>query len=120
MMYVCNTPPFYSKVFAEAEEEYKEKGPDRAGLHVIIFDEVDALMRKRGSRLDSSGVMDSCVNQLLSKIDGLTANDNMCVRAGMPLGLSFFLSFCLSFCLPFLISFVPPSTSFRLAPPKAS
>lgn len=69
-----------SKVFAEAEEEFKEKGPDRAGLHVIIFDEVDALMRKRGSRHDSSGVLDSCVNQLLSKIDGLTANDNMYVR----------------------------------------
>lgn len=69
------------KVFAEAEEEYKEKGPDRAGLHVIIFDEVDALMRKRGSRHDSSGVLDSCVNQLLSKIDGLAANDNMCVGA---------------------------------------
>ena len=69
-------PTNNSKVFAEAEEEFKEKG-ERAGLHVIIFDEVDALMRKRGSRHDSSGVVDSCVNQLLSKIDGLTANDNM-------------------------------------------
>jgi vesicle-fusing ATPase len=77
-------------VFAEAEEEFKEKGPDRAGLHVIIFDEVDALMRKRGSRLDSSGVLDSCVTQLLSKIDGLTANDNMYVRVWsnvLPLGV---------------------------------
>lgn len=36
-------------------------------------------MRKRGSRHDSSGVLDSCVNQLLSKIDGLTANDNLLV-----------------------------------------
>ena len=77
-MWVGRSEENIRKVFAEAEEEFKEKG-ERAGLHVIIFDEVDALMRKRGSRHDSSGVVDSCVNQLLSKIDGLTANDNMCV-----------------------------------------
>jgi vesicle-fusing ATPase len=44
---------------------------------LVIFDEIDALSRKRGSLRDSSGVMDSCVNQLLSKIDGLIDNDNM-------------------------------------------
>lgn len=77
------------KVFAEAEEEFKEKG-SQARLHVIIFDEVDALMRKRGSRHDSSGVLDSCVNQLLAKIDGLAANDNILVM---------FVSRCVCVCV---------------------
>jgi vesicle-fusing ATPase len=64
------------RVFAEAEEEHKERG-DASLLHLVIFDEIDALTRKRCSVRDSSGVLDSCVNQLLSKIDGLVANDNM-------------------------------------------
>lgn len=65
-------------IFAEAENEFKEKG-SAAALHVIIFDEIDALTRKRGSLRDSSGVMDSCVNQLLSKIDGLESLHNILV-----------------------------------------
>lgn len=48
-----------------------------AALDLVIFDEIDALSRKRGSLRDSSGVMDSCVNQLLAKIDGLLGNDNV-------------------------------------------
>lgn len=77
-MWVGKSEENIRKVFAEAEQEFKEKA-DHSALHVIIFDEIDALSRKRGSRMDSSGVIDSCVNQLLSKIDGLTANDNMYV-----------------------------------------
>ena len=40
-------------------------------LHIIIFDEFDAICRARGSTGDSTGVNDSVVNQLLSKIDGV-------------------------------------------------
>jgi vesicle-fusing ATPase len=78
---------------------------EASGLHVIIFDEIDALCKKRGSRSDGTGilklfslslpvlidlfffsflfflsrflyikkylgVMDSVVNQILTKIDG--------------------------------------------------
>lgn len=75
-MWVGKSEENIRSIFADAEQEFKEKGSHSA-LHVIIFDEIDALTRKRGSLRDSSGVMDSCVNQLLSKIDGLAAFDNI-------------------------------------------
>ena len=39
-------------------------------LHIIVFDEIDAICKKRGSEHGMSGVNDTVVNQLLSKIDG--------------------------------------------------
>jgi SpoVK/Ycf46/Vps4 family AAA+-type ATPase len=36
------------KIFADAEKEEKEKG-DESGLHIIIFDEFDAICKQRGS-----------------------------------------------------------------------
>ena len=114
-------------LFYEAEREWEERGA-HSGLHVIIFDEMDALTRTRGSlagdssgplparlcsmlpsaslfascyslvfRADStlecrtllrarahanrcaSGVRDSVVNQLLAKLDGVKAMDNVLV-----------------------------------------
>ena len=66
-------------LFYEAEREWDERGP-RSGLHVIIFDEMDALARTRGSLSgDSSGVRDSVVNQLLAKLDGVRQMDNVLV-----------------------------------------
>jgi SpoVK/Ycf46/Vps4 family AAA+-type ATPase len=66
-------------LFYEAEREWDERGA-RSGLHVIIFDEMDALTRTRGSLTgDSSGVRDSVVNQLLAKLDGVKEMDNMLV-----------------------------------------
>jgi vesicle-fusing ATPase len=56
------------KLFAEAEKEYKEKG-DESGLHIIIFDELDALFKQRGSTNNGTGVGDTVVNQLLSKVN---------------------------------------------------
>jgi len=47
-------------------EQYKEKG-DESGLHIIIFDELDAIFKQRGSTNSGTGVGDSVVNQLLSK-----------------------------------------------------
>ena len=55
------------KLFADAEKEYKEKG-DESGLHIIIFDELDAICKQRGSTGGGTGVGDSVVNQLLSKV----------------------------------------------------
>lgn len=55
------------KLFADAEAEYKSKG-EESSLHIIIFDELDAICKQRGSRGDSSGVGDSVVNQLLAKV----------------------------------------------------
>lgn len=55
------------KLFADAEAEYKSKG-EESGLHIIIFDELDAICKQRGSRGDSTGVGDSVVNQLLAKV----------------------------------------------------
>lgn len=48
-------------------------------LHIIIFDEMDAIMRTRGSVSDNTGVADSVVNQLLSKIDGVDSLNNILI-----------------------------------------
>jgi vesicle-fusing ATPase len=66
------------KLFAEAEAEYKAKG-DESGLHIIIFDELDAICKQRGSKNDGTGVGDSVVNQLLSKMDGVEPLNNILV-----------------------------------------
>lgn len=63
-------------LFADAEKEQKEMG-DASMLHIIIFDEMDAIMKTRGSTRDSTGVSDSIVNQLLSKIDGVDSLNNI-------------------------------------------
>lgn len=63
-------------LFKEAEEEERKKGAE-SGLHIIIFDELDAICKQRGSNPGSAGVTDSVVNQLLSKIDGVNALNNI-------------------------------------------
>jgi vesicle-fusing ATPase len=65
------------KLFEDAEKEYKEKG-DESGLHIIIFDELDAVCKQRGSGSGGgTGVGDSVVNQLLSKLDGVNQLNNI-------------------------------------------
>lgn len=66
------------KLFADAEKEQKEKG-DESGLHIIIFDEIDAICKQRGSNSGGTGVGDSVVNQLLSKLDGVDQLNNVLV-----------------------------------------
>ncbi|KAI9439370.1 AAA-domain-containing protein [Lactarius psammicola] len=66
------------KLFEDAEEEYKEKG-DESGLHIIIFDELDAMFKRRGTTNCATGVDDSVVNQLLSKMDGVDQLNNILV-----------------------------------------
>ena len=47
---------------------------------MIVFDEMDAFTRERGTLSgDTSGIRDSVVNQLLAKMDGVDALDNVLV-----------------------------------------
>ncbi|KAG0302265.1 transport between ER and Golgi ATPase protein [Dissophora globulifera] len=66
------------KLFIDAETEYKDKGED-SSLHIIIFDELDAICKQRGSKNDSTGVGDSVVNQLLAKMDGVEQLNNILI-----------------------------------------
>ena len=76
--YVGQSEENIRNLFKDAETEYKSKG-DNSGLHIIIFDELDAVCRQRGSRADNTGVGDSVVNQLLSKMDGVEQLNNIIV-----------------------------------------
>ena len=49
------------ELFEDAEHD-EEKLGDQSPLHVIIFDEIDALCRTRGSSASSSQVNDNLVN----------------------------------------------------------
>lgn len=64
------------ELFKDAEKEQAEKGED-SSLHVIIFDEIDAICKQRGSVSSGTGVHDTVVNQLLTKIDGVDALNNI-------------------------------------------
>lgn len=66
------------KLFAPAEAEYKARG-EESSLHIIIFDELDAICKQRGSKNDGTGVSDSIVNQLLSKMDGVDQLNNILI-----------------------------------------
>jgi vesicle-fusing ATPase len=59
--YVGESEKNIRALFEEAESEQKEKG-DESDLHVIIFDEIDAICRKRGSVQSGTGVNESVVN----------------------------------------------------------
>lgn len=74
--YVGQSEENIRKLFADAEREQAERG-DESELHIIIFDEIDAICKQRGSRNDSTGVHDTVVNQLLSKIDGVDSLNNI-------------------------------------------
>jgi len=76
--YVGESEANIRKLFAEAEEEETRMGP-LSGLHIIIFDEIDAICKARGSTGGSTGVNDTVVNQLLSKIDGVNQLNNILI-----------------------------------------
>lgn len=63
-------------LFAEAEAD-QEAHKEYSELHVIIFDEIDAICKARGSVGGGSGVHDTVVNQLLTKIDGVDSLNNI-------------------------------------------
>ncbi|AQK53956.1 Vesicle-fusing ATPase [Zea mays] len=74
--FVGETEKNVRDLFADAENEQRTRG-DQSDLHVIIFDEIDAICKSRGSTRDGTGVHDSIVNQLLTKIDGVEALNNV-------------------------------------------
>ncbi|KAF6996884.1 hypothetical protein CFC21_013166 [Triticum aestivum] len=74
--FVGETEKNVRDLFLDAENDQKAQG-DHSDLHVIIFDEIDAICKSRGSSRDGTGVHDSIVNQLLTKIDGVEALNNV-------------------------------------------
>jgi vesicle-fusing ATPase len=75
--YVGQSEENVRKIFEDAEKEYKAKG-DQSGLHIIIFDELDAVCKQRGSGAGGgTGVGDTIVNQLLTKLDGVEQLNNI-------------------------------------------
>ncbi|KAL5054241.1 hypothetical protein RYX36_034923 [Vicia faba] len=74
--FVGETEKNVRDLFADAEQDQRTLG-DESDLHVIIFDEIDAICKSRGSTKDGTGVHDSIVNQLLTKIDGVESLNNV-------------------------------------------
>eukprot|EP00958_Prasinococcus_capsulatus_P027225 scaffold5320_cov350-Prasinococcus_capsulatus_cf.AAC.2 len=74
------------RLFADAERDFAQLGA-ASPLHVIIFDEIDAVCKQRGSSAAAAAagggqhVGDSIVNQLLTKIDGVHALNNILLIA---------------------------------------
>lgn len=64
------------KAFKSAIDDYNDNGDD-SSLHIIIFDEIDAICRKRGST--QSHTTDTIVNQLLAIMDGVNKLNNIFV-----------------------------------------
>lgn len=64
------------KIFEDAVTEYEKLG-EESSLHLFIFDEIDAICRRRG--MESNHVGDNVVNQLLSCIDGYREINNFLV-----------------------------------------
>jgi vesicle-fusing ATPase len=76
--YVGQSEENIRNLFKEAEADYLAHG-DQSDLHILIFDEIDAICKQRGSQRDGTGVHDTVVNQLLSKIDGVNALNNILI-----------------------------------------
>merc|ERR1711871_1134507 len=78
---IVNGPEILNKFVGQSEENIRNlfaeaEADDKAELHVIIFDELDAICKQR-SGSTSPGSHDSIVNQLLSKIDGVNSINNI-------------------------------------------
>lgn len=71
-MCICLTRLVRRRRSQDAEQEQAEKG-DASELHIVIFDEIDAICKKRGSTRDGTGVHDSIVNQVRAQTAALFA-----------------------------------------------
>mmetsp|Transcript_17905 Transcript_17905/g.12865 ORF Transcript_17905/g.12865 Transcript_17905/m.12865 type:complete len:151 (+) Transcript_17905:746-1198(+) len=77
--YVGGSEKKIRELFEPAEKDMKTLG-DESKLHIIIFDEIDAICRQRGSSgSGGTGVNETVVNQLLSKLDGVDSLNNILV-----------------------------------------
>jgi len=61
--YVGEAEKNIRELFADAKHDQEELGDD-SPLHVIVFDEFDAIAKPRGMHSDGTGVADNVVNQL--------------------------------------------------------
>lgn len=68
--YVGESEENIRKLFVKAREDEKKLGP-KSPLHIIVFDEIDAICKQRGVYSGGTNVNDQVVNQLLSNIDGV-------------------------------------------------
>ena len=73
--YVGQSEENVRALFNDAKNDYNIN-KENADLHVIIFDEIDAICKKRGGG-SLSAVNDTVVNQLLSMIDGVNQLNNI-------------------------------------------
>ena len=82
---IINGPEVMNKYVGQSEENIRKlfddakNDKDNINLHVIIFDEIDAICRKRGNSSNTHG--DNVVNQLLSMIDGVHQLNNIFIIA---------------------------------------
>jgi vesicle-fusing ATPase len=74
--YVGGSEAKVRELFEDARKDQQENGDD-AQLHLIIFDEIDSICKKRGTVTGAAGVADTVVNQLLSMIDGVDSLDDV-------------------------------------------
>ena len=77
-VHICTLLPSQTPRANAELSQYKEKG-DESGLHIIIFDELDAIFKQRGSSNSGTGVGDTVVNQVLSKMDGVDQLNNILI-----------------------------------------
>ena len=76
-------PEVLSKWVGESERAIRVifRRARQAAPCVVFFDEIDAIAPKRGLRMDTSGVTDRIVNQLLTEMDGIEKLENVVVIA---------------------------------------
>ena len=74
-------PELLSKWVGESERGVRQvfRKARQAAPSIIFFDEIDALMPKRGSYIGSSHVTESVVSQILTELDGLEELTNVVV-----------------------------------------
>jgi len=74
-------PELLSKWVGESERGVRQvfRKARQAAPAIIFFDEIDALMPKRGAYIGSSHVTESVVSQILTELDGLEELNNVVV-----------------------------------------
>lgn len=78
--YVGQSEENIRNLFSEAMMDEKSNG-ENSNLHVIIFDEIDAICKTRGGEGAGANVNNNIVNQLLSMIDGIHSLNNIFIIA---------------------------------------
>ena len=76
-------PELMSKWVGESEKGIRDifRKARQASPSIIFFDEIDALLPKRGSHMDSTHVTESVVSQILTEMDGIEDLHNVTIIA---------------------------------------